>query len=347
MLYLIQPKRSVFTIAVSLFSFFSSPLSSYAQKQAGETDAVFILRGNTRMQSSGKPAEGVELVLKKNGQTVTKIVTTKNGKYYLEMNISILNKNNEYLLYITKPGTVPKSISINTFISADEFASNTFPRYLFDLEIKITETQAKDIIIEKPSGRLIWDASQHAFAFDQTFAKIKEDDTEKLLAEKKRREEEEAKKRAEEEARKKAEEDAKLKADAEARLLADRRSKEDADRALQKNLEAMKLEIQRKRTQDSLDSLAIAARGNAVVEIKRFSRPVSPEDVDQNAFDGTGAFSINIAKRSLKAFQQKMNKEKADNLSAKYETNNTLTSLLNMVDEFEKNKKSTAKSTKL
>lgn len=282
------------------------------------------------MQSTGKPAEGVEMELKKNGKTVKKLVTPKHGKYYLEMDISILNKNSEYVLYITKPGTVPRSITINTYISPEEFASNTFPSYPFAFEIKISETQAKNINNEMSYGRLAWDASQHAFAIDQNYTRIKEDGSEKLLAEKKRRAEEERKK-----------------AEAEAKLLAERKQKEEADKTLRNNQEALKLEINRKRLQDSLDGLRSASKMNAKVEIKKISQTVSSQAVDQNAFDGTGAFSINIAKRTLKAFQQRINKEKADNLSAKYETNNTLTSLLNMVDEFEKNQKSTAKSTKL
>ena len=105
----------------------------------------------------------------------------------------------------------------------------------------------------------------------------------------------------------------------------------------------MKLEIRRKHVQDSLDSLASASAGKATLEIKKFAKPISGDDVDQNAFDGTSAYSINIAMKSLKMAQEKMNKKKAENLSAKYETNNTLTSLLNMIDEDEKNQKLTAK----
>ncbi|TAL61492.1 MAG: hypothetical protein EPN85_04670 [Bacteroidetes bacterium] len=338
---MLYPKHSgvfLFSIAASFFYFFSSPTLSYSQNAPDEADAVFILKGNTRLPS-GKGAEGVDLELKKNGQTIQKLLTGKNGKYSVKMNISIVNKNSEYVLYITQVGTIPKSISINTYISPDEYNAKTFPSYLFDLEIKMIETKEKDIVVEKPSGKIIWDNEQHAFAFDQTYAKFREDDTEKLLEEKKKKEEEE-------QSMKKAEEEARMKADTENKRLADRKSKEEADKILQKNLEAMKLEMRKKRMQDSLDSLTAVNAGKTIVEIKKFSKPVSPDDVDQNAFDGTGAYSINIAKKSLKASQEKMNRKKAANLSAKYETNNTLTSLLNRVDEYEKNEKSIAKSTK-
>ena len=327
----------VFTIAVSFFLFLVSPSFSYSQTD--ETDAVFILKGNTRSLQTGKGVEGVELELKKNGQSVQKILSAKNGKYSIKMPISILDKNSEYVLFITYPGTVPKSISIITYISPEEYNIKTFPSYLFELEIKMIKTTEKNIIVERPSGRIIWDNTQHGFAFDQTFAKLiqkTEDNPDKFLADKKKKEEEEA-------ARKKAEEEARLKADAEAKTLADQRSKDEADRILQKNLAAMKIELKRKRMQDSLDSIAVATPGKATVEIKKIAKPISTDDVDENAFDGTGAYSINIAKKSLKVAQEKMNREKASNLSAKYETNNTLTSLLNMVDESEKNEKLKAK----
>jgi hypothetical protein len=336
MLYLKHQVNLVFIIAVSFFLFLLSPLS-YSQNE--EADAVFILRGNTRSLATGKGMEGVELDLKKNGQSVQKMLSGKNGRYSLKMDISILNKNSEYVLYITQAGTVPKSISINTYISPDEYNAKTFPSYIFDLEIKMIETTEKDIVVERPSGRIIWDNTQHAFAFDQTFAKLiqkTEDNPDKFLADKKKKEEEEL-------AKKKADEEARLKAEADAKALADQKSKEDADKILKKNLEAMKLEIRKKRTRDSLDSIASVSANKPGIEIKKIAKPISADDVDQNAFDGAGAYSINFARKSLKVAQEKMNKEKAANLSAKYETNNTLTSLLNMVDEDEKNQKLKAK----
>ncbi len=340
MLNIKKTKISFFILTVSFFiSCFS--LSSYSQTTSTEVEAIFILRGNTRTQA-GKSSEGVNLELKKEGKTIEKIVTPKNGKYYLQMNISIVNKNNEYILYITQSGTVPKSISINTYISPEEFSANTFPRYLFDLEIKMIETSETDIIIQRASGRIHWDAEQHAFAFDQSYAKIiqkETDNTDKALADKKKKEEEEL-------AKKKAEEEAKLKAEEDAKLLAERKAKEDADKAIQKNLAAIKIELKKKRMQDSLDSIASTKPVTATLEIKKFSKPISAKDVDENAFDGTGTYSINIAKKNIKAAQEKLNKKKASNLAAKYETNNTLTSLLNMADEFEKNQKLIAKSKK-
>lgn len=333
--------RKIVITAVSFFLFSFCSLFSQSTEGSG---ALFILKGNTKL-ISGKTIEQVDIELKKDGKQISKITSGKNGKYFIQMEVSTTNPKNEYLLYITYPGTIPKSLSINTYIPPDEYALNTYVRYDFSLEIVMTETSIKDIVIEKPSGKIHWDNTQHKFAFDQVYAKIAQKEQDKmkdenylreLAAKKKQEEDEAAKRKADEEARLKAEADAKIKADEEARRLAELKSKEEADRALQQNLEAMKQEMKKKRMQDSLDSLATLAAAKTNVEIVKMARPISPDDVDQNAFDGTGAYSINIAKRSLKAQQEKFNREKAKNLSAKYETNNTLTSLLDMVDEHDK-----------
>jgi hypothetical protein len=348
-------RKFSYSVSVSFFLFSFSPflfvtlsgVEGFSQQAA----AIFILKGNTKLQSTGKGMEGVEMELKKNGVVVSKINSGKNGKYYIQMDVSTTNAQNDYTLNISQEGTIPKLLSINTYISPEEFNLHTYARYDFDLEIVMVETNVKDIVLEKPSGKIHWDAALHGFAFDQSYAKIAQKEQDKmkdenylkeLAAKKKKEEDEAAKKKADEEAKLKADADAKTKADEEARKLAEQKQKEEAERILQQNMEAMKQEIMKKRIADSLAEIekkkALDA-ANAKVEIQKFVKPVSPEDVDQNAFDGTGAYNINIAKKTLKARQAQMNKEKARNLSAKYETNNTLTSLLNVVDETDKQMK--------
>ncbi|MBI4931683.1 MAG: hypothetical protein HY841_13015 [Bacteroidetes bacterium] len=96
----------------------------------GETDAIFILKGNINSDSSnGKSVMGADMELKKNGQTIVKISSGINGKYYLQMSISTVDKNNEYLLYITQGGTIPKILSINTYIPQEEYYKYPFVRY--------------------------------------------------------------------------------------------------------------------------------------------------------------------------------------------------------------------------
>lgn len=337
-----------FSFAVSFFLFSLFPFFCFSQGDA--TAAIFILKGNTKLHS-GAYAEGVDIELKKNGQVISKISSGKNGKYYIQMNVSTTNPKNDYILNITQVGTIPKLLSVNAYIPPEEFNLFTFTRYDYDLEIVMIETKVEDIVLEKPSGKIKWDVTKHGFEFDQSYAKVAQKESDKmkdenylreLAAKKKKEEEDAAKTKADEEAKLKADADAKIKADEEAKRIAELKAKEESDRILQQNLEAMKQEMAKKRIADSLAEVerkkAVEA-ANTKVEIQKFVKPVSPEDVDQNAFDGTGAYSINIAKQSLKTRHDKLNKEKAKNLSAKYETNNTLTSLLNMADEHDKKMK--------
>lgn len=315
-----------YTASIAFILFFIFPLSSFSQNDT-ERGALFVLKGTTKF-FTGKAVDGVELELKKDGKTVTKITSSKSGKYYIQMETSTINPQNEYFLYITKEGAVPKALSINTYLPVEEFSQNSFVRYDFDLEIVMFETSVKNVSIDKPSGKIHWDSQQHLFAFDQVYAKIIQKEEEKLKEDPDKFLKEQAEKKEKE-----YEELAKKKAEEEALKLADQKAKEDAENIIRQNLEAVKNEMIRKRKEDSLADLA--AQEKPTTEVEKFEAPAF-DNVDQNAFDGASAYSINIAKKTLKVSKDKLNKEKAANLSAKYETNNTLTSLLDMVDEQEK-----------
>ena len=138
---------------------------------------------------------------------------------------------------------------------------------------------------------------------------------------------------------KKSEEEAKLKAEEEKiKALAQQKVKGTEDKAIKQNLESMKGEMRKWKMQDSLDSLT-ALTSKATITIEKSTSAFSEKDVDLTAFIGTNAYSITIAKKSLKASQEKINKTKAYNLAAKYETNNMLTNLLDVVDEYDKKMK--------
>lgn len=276
---------------------------------------------------NGKPTDLVTLELRKNNQLINKLTTTKSGKYYLQLEASTTMPGSEYILNITKDGTVPKQLNINTYVPPDEFNIFPFVRFDFDLEIVMIETSAKDIVLERPTGKIKWNSKKHKFDFDQVYAKIIQKEEEKIKEDPdKYFKEMAAKKKAEEEA-------AKKKADE----LAAQKAKEEANKILQKNLAAMKEALRKQRIADSLAALEAA---KAKMEIKKFTKPVSAEDVDIKAFDGTDAYSISIAKKALNSEKRKREYKKASNLASKYETTNILTSLLDVVDEQDKNTQS-------
>ena len=326
MLYFANHKAASLVTAISFFLFFIVPFLAVAQNE--DINAVLVLYGNTVL-STGQSAEGVELELKKDGKIVKQILSGKKGRYSLQMAMSITDKHSEYTLTVSQVGTIPKTIIINTYIPSKYFYNYSEASFQFYLPISLIETAEKLNVVQRPEGKIAWDELENKYAFDQQYA---------ILA-KKHEEEDAANKKAAEEARLKAAEGARLKAEQDANRAASeaarKKAEEEAERALQQSL----ADAREKHKQDSLDRLKALADVKAPTEIIRIEKPASPADVDPNAFDGASAYSFNSARTSLKAIQDKTRKEKAANLSTKYETNNTLTSLLNMVDEHDKKMK--------
>jgi hypothetical protein len=325
-----------FLNVIAAVSFFITLLSpSFSFSQTSEPDAVFILRGITRL-SSGKAAERVSLELTQNEKPAVNTFSGKNGKYYIEMEISTLNKNNEHVLYISQAGFISKSITINTYIPPDEYSANTFPTYLFDLEIKMIEKTGKDIVLEGPAGKIKWDISLHAFTFEQSYAKIihqTEANPDEYIAVKN-------KKKELDQAIKPAEADAASKKQSTFTPPLEQKQKKDTDQPIQQENGLSKQKIRKKNTGDSLgpfaegkDRASVAGPGSTI------KSPVLAANSDTETANGLEKYSIGIAKTSVKMTAEKRKKEKFTNLSAKYETNNRLTSLLNAIDEEDKAQK--------
>jgi len=369
MFYPESKKNSVYTkvLSIILFSFLLIVLSGVEAN--AQKDALMVVSGRTSttgksalagnlgvrtVNTSDEPLEGVEIEVKKNGVTITKITSGKKGKYSFQIPVSTTDSKNDYTVYISKEGMVPKILNINAYVSKEEFAQNSFVRYDFDLDIPMVQTTVKDIVLEKASGKIKWDeVKEHKFTWDQTYAKIVQKEEQKMnanpdqyfknLAKKKKKEEEDlAKKKTAEEAKLKADLEAKKKADEDVKKLAEQKAKEDAERILNANMDALKKEMKKKRIADSLaeiENRKTLEASSAKLEIKKFVKSVPEENNIQSIYDASGAYSINIAKKSLSAAKEKRNKEKVKNLSMKYETNNVLTSLLDMVDEHDKKMK--------
>ena len=357
-------------------SFLFCALISNAQAQS---DATLTVKGETILKTRGKglglnsntkavnwkqeSLEGVIVELKKNGVTVATATSGKKGKYSIEIPVSISDSKNDYVVCYTKEGTGPRTVNANAFLSKEEFAKNSSGKYNVDLDMIMVETTIKDIVPDKPFAKIKWDqVKEHKFTLDQLYEKTNLGEERKIEANpdvyyaalvKKQKKQEvavnknktaaEAKLKAMEEQKLKAAEEARLKEEAEANRLAALKAKEEADRIEREKAEAIRIEIRRKRTADSLAELArLNAKNNpnATVDIKQIIRPGdngNEGEGEKDRYDAADKFSISIARKSLTAEREKKSREKSRNLSAKYETINTLTSLLNEVDEYDKN----------
>ena len=314
-----------------------------------------------------EPLEGVTIEVKKNGASVLKITSGKKGRYFLQIPISTTDAKNDYVVYFSKDGMSPRMIYLNAYLSKDEFKKYQSAKYDFALDQGLYETTLKDIELDKPNGKIKWDAvKDHKFSFDENYARLQAGEEAKIkanadayftaLAKKKKKTDDAlAKKQSAADAKKKAEEELKRKADEEAKALAAQKAKEESDRlaALKAKEEADRIQREKEAMAkaDALkkhraDSLAEDARkkalemANASVEVQEAITPARGNMKESNSgYDVSETYSIHIARRSLSAAREKRNKVKGKNLSAKYETFNILTSLLDMVDEDDKKNK--------
>ena len=137
--------------------------------QASSKNApLFLLQGAVKQK--GKPIQGVELLLVKDGKSVAKIITPKNGLYYFQLNKSSTDTQSEYTLKINKAGSVSGVLKINTYIPKDQFT--TIP-YLFYLDITFnTESTTK-----KDFGCINWFVEKNEFNFDKNYIPVLEKDS--------------------------------------------------------------------------------------------------------------------------------------------------------------------------
>lgn len=304
--------------------------------------APFTLYGKIVLDE--KPVENVSIELLKNGQQLKKVVTTKNGKYSFIMNQDTLNRENEYVIHVFKEGTVPKTLVVNTYIPKEEYDDNNFD---YVLEITLVPTTLNDIVIQRPSAKIKWNAAESNFGIDQVYAKIIQKEEEKLkrdpdkylreLADKMKKEEEDKKKKNEEEARKKIEEEARRQMDElakknkDAEELAKNTEKENAENALKENLSAIRTEL--KELSAKTDSVTTKVQ-------KQEPETTLPQAESRfEAYDESMEYERKKARIQLEKRKLQELKKKNSNLAAKYETNNVMSSLLNAVDEHDKRMK--------
>ncbi|MES2593588.1 MAG: hypothetical protein V4608_17015 [Bacteroidota bacterium] len=72
------------------------------------------------------------------------------------------------------------------------------------------------------------------------------------------------------------------------------------------------------------------------VPMGQFKKDLSAATPDESVFDASDVFSTNNERSRMFSEKERMARKKAENLAKKHETNNTLTSLMNEVEEYDK-----------
>src|SRR6185503_7301040 len=122
---------------------------------AGKSSLAGSLGARTAKVSED-PVEGVDIEVKKDGATIVKITSGKKGKYTFQIPVSTDDIKNDYVVYISKDGFVPKMININAYLSKNELANYPFTKYDFEMDLSMLKTTIKDIVLDKPSAKISW-----------------------------------------------------------------------------------------------------------------------------------------------------------------------------------------------
>lgn len=317
-----------FAFFVFTFFLFIHTLS-FSQKKVNQT-AAFTLNG--KIVLDGKPAENVSLELFKNGQSLKKIITTKNGKYSFSMNQDTVSQKNEYTIHVLKEGTVPKSLIVNTYLPKEEYDDNTY-EYL--LEITLIPTTINDVVIQRPSGKIKWIPEEAGFGIDQVYAKIIQKEEERLktdpdkylreLAEKQKKEEQETKSKLN---------NVVVKVVPRVDSIVKPKENKDPEVVIKENLNAIKTEL---KTLPKSDTVKEKNNKQIVASQTVSSQPVAPViNTKQEVYDESLKYALKKDKIALERAKEKAERKKNANLATKYETRNVMSSLLDAVDEHDK-----------
>lgn len=169
--------KKLISVVILFILFFS--FKSIVLAQSSSTNApLFVLQGAVKQK--GRPIQGVELVLTKDGKQVAKIITPKNGLYYFQLNKSSTDTQSEYVLKINKQGALSGVLRVNSYVPKEQF---TAIPYLFNLDI----TFNPESTVKKDFGRINWFVEKNAFDFDKNYIPVPEKDstiTDSLYAQK-------------------------------------------------------------------------------------------------------------------------------------------------------------------
>ena len=359
-----QKKNFLVARITFCFLFFLFLIGAKAQD-----DAQLVIKGKTLASSRKKglglnngiksveykeeSLEGANIEVKKNGATILKVTSGKKGTYSVQVPVSTTDSKNDFVVYVTKEGMAPKMILVNSFVAKEEFKKHSAATYEVELDLSMLFTSVTDIVLDKPSAKIKWDnAKEHKFTVDENYARSMLGEEQKMRAntdlyfsslvkKKKKGDDALAKKKAAEEAKLKAIEDAKKKEIEDAQRLAELKAKEDADRLQREKDEAARIAALAQHKADSLADLErkkATETADAKTEVKEIKTPVIQieKNDSKDLYDAAETYSLNLAQQSLRIEKEKRNREKGKNLTAKYETLNLLTSLLDVIDENDK-----------
>lgn len=341
-------------VIFSFLTFFLFYFKTLAQKQ--EKSANFILKGTVTYAK--KPLGGVLFELTKNNEEIIKLNSSKNGKFNIKMLQNTVDTNSNYLLSISKIGFVTKILNINTYIPLVDYDDNSF---VYTLDVELLATSVTNFVIQRPFGKIRWDSVKELYDMDEVYYRTiyKEEQLLKSNPDEYLQEmltkQNETKTLKLNEANKQLNDIAKKQNDTGTSTIIKKDSvllgKHEISKEIVKNIvkDTVKETIGKNEGETVVEKLTVKPavkqeliKANAVnpnltdkrkkseIAIKRFNS-------DQDLFDVALIKAMKTQKSQKEILKIKMNNKRAENISNKYETSNILTSLMDVVDMYEKN----------
>jgi hypothetical protein len=156
-----QPKNTflrsrIFLCLTLLFITFSQ--FSFAQREG-----YLQIFGNIRKDT--KNLEGAEIKVLKNNVAIQTLYTTANGKFVFNLPL-----NGEYIVSISKPGLLGKSVSISTVVPEDQ--KEIIFSYKFNVDLIPAVADATNAeALNKPIAKIAYSQTYEDFDYDQEYTK--------------------------------------------------------------------------------------------------------------------------------------------------------------------------------
>ncbi|MEO6904282.1 MAG: hypothetical protein ABI315_14175 [Bacteroidia bacterium] len=331
-------------VLFSFITFFFLSFTTLAQRQ--EKRATFILKGTVTYEE--KPMEGVLFELTKNNEEIIKLNSSKSGKFNIKMLQNTVDTNNNYILSISKIGFVTKILNINTYIPLGDYDDNSF---VYTLDVELLATSVTNFVIQRPFGKIKWDPIKQLYGIDEIYYRtiykeeqLLKSNPDKYLLEMLTKQNQTKTLKLNEENKqintlaKKEKEGDKLAIIKKDSILV---AKQDISKELKKEpiKEPVKEIVAKKSVKEPVDSGIIKVapvNGSLVSKTSKLESAIKRFNSDQDFFDVDLMRAMKIQRNKTESLKIKMNNKRAENISNKYETSNILTSLIDVVDTYEK-----------
>ena len=132
----------------------------------------------------GRVTEGMQrldraiVTVNKNGAFDKKTRTASNGKFSL-----VLQPNNDYLIEVSKPGYVSKTIQVFTKGVADEKVGKGFPAFPIEVGLFKEMKELDTKILEKPIAKIMYYEKEDNFNYDKAYVRQVQSKLDKLTRE--------------------------------------------------------------------------------------------------------------------------------------------------------------------